>query len=107
MEVPAAERRVAKGCMHAGVVKGEVRLPHSRNRGFQFARGDCAACSTAASTRPPYPTLGRAVNTRAVVLDGFTAPEAVALHHLEAPGLLVPPKETFEGESIMLLPRYR
>lgn len=87
----------------AGDVTGEVRLPYSTNRGIRFAtQGPGAAPGT---VRPPCPDVGYAVCSAIVALDGVYLPQAVSRHH--AATAWSPPKNTFEGDNMLVLPQYK
>lgn len=87
----------------SGEVTGEVRLPCSTNRGIRFAtQGPGTAPGT---VRPPCPQVGYAVCKSTVVLDGVSLPQAVGKHH--AATAWTPPKMTFEGDNMLVLPQYK
>jgi hypothetical protein len=89
--------------MIAGDVTGEVRLPYSTNRGMKFAtRGPGSQPGT---VRPPCPRVGYAVHSATVALDGVYLPQAVSRHH--AATTWSPPKITFEGDNMLILPQYK
>jgi hypothetical protein len=92
--------------MCAGDMSGEVRLPYSMSRGFRFA--STPAKASPATVQLPLPGFGRAHATSAVELDGIVVPQVTALHHAEAKGMIDPPKSnTWEGDNMMILPRYK
>jgi hypothetical protein len=55
----------------------------------------------------PCPDLGMVHKTAAVTMDGIQVPESLSMHHAEAQGMMGPPKRTFEGDNLMLVPKYR
>lgn len=87
----------------AGDVTGEVRLPYSTNRGIQFATQSPGKAPS--TVRPPCPDVGYAVCSATVALDGACLPQAVSRHH--AASTWSPPKNTFEGDNMLLLPQYK
>jgi hypothetical protein len=40
-------------------------------------------------------------------MDSIQVPESLSMHHAEAQGMMNPPKKTFEGDNLMLVPQYR
>jgi hypothetical protein len=87
----------------AGEVTGEVRLPHGTNRGMKFATHGPG--TEPGTVRPPCPHVGYAVCSASVALDGIYLPQAVSRHH--AASIWSPPKTTFEGDNMLLMPRYK
>jgi hypothetical protein len=86
----------------AGEVTGELRLPYSTNRGFQF--GTHGPGTRPRTVRLPRPLVGYAVR-EPVSLDGVYLPQALSNHH--AASTWQPPKRSFEGDSMMLVEDYR
>jgi hypothetical protein len=82
-------------------------LPHSVNRGFVFGAQGIEHHIHPTTVRLPCPDLGRAHKTSAVLMDSIQVPESLSMHHAEAQGMMNPPKKTFEGDNLMLVPQYR
>jgi hypothetical protein len=59
----------------------------------------------AQTVRPPIPRIGHVTGTAMVELDGVCLPQAVSSHHAAA--TFIPPKQTFEGDNMLVVPQYK
>eukprot|EP00892_Ulva_mutabilis_P004051 jgi/Ulvmu1/2017/UM120_0013.1 len=91
----------------AGGVYGEFRVPFCADRGIWFS-WDGESGSAARTVCHPCPQCMTSSHSTLVELDGSAeAPASAALHHSAGPLVFPPARSTFEGDNLLVMPRYR
>lgn len=90
----------------AGGVHAELRVPFSADRGMWFT-WDGDSESSPRTVCHPCPQCMTSSHNTLVELDGSVQLAAACLHHAAGRLAFPPARSTFEGDNLLVVPRYR